>query len=143
MTRPAKMGEIKAAALRLGVASSMLRQQGWKTASEARIGAVESDCPDWLIVGRQRLANKRDRAERARQRREQGQDGAATRSRRAHLEQRDLEIADAYLRAVKDRGDTDSWAAGVLHLAGIHTVEYDGVEYPVLSRQPLRLVRSE
>ncbi len=32
------------------------------------------------------------------------------------------ELAEAYLRAFKDGGDTDAWAAGVLHRAGVHEI---------------------
>ena len=45
----------------------------------------------------------------------------------------ELKVAEAYLRALTDRGDTDSWAAGVVHSAGIHTVDLgDGEVVPVL-----------
>ncbi len=43
------------------------------------------------------------------------------------------ELAEAYLRAFKDGGDTDAWAAGVLHRAGVHEIDLgDGVVVPVL-----------
>jgi hypothetical protein len=42
-------------------------------------------------------------------------------------------LAEAYLRAIKDRGDTDGWAAGMLHAAGIHQIDLgDGDVVPVL-----------
>jgi hypothetical protein len=40
MTQGPGMGELKRAAQQLGVASTVLRQQGWKTASDARIGEL-------------------------------------------------------------------------------------------------------
>jgi hypothetical protein len=49
------------------------------------------------------------------------------------------ELAEAYLRAFKDRGDTDAWAAGVLHRAGVHEIDLGGgVVVPVLP-PPLRM----
>ena len=43
------------------------------------------------------------------------------------------ELAGAYLRAFKDGGDTDAWAAGVLHRAGVHEIDLgDGVVVTVL-----------
>jgi hypothetical protein len=43
------------------------------------------------------------------------------------------EIAEAMLRAFKDEGDTDAWAAGVLHRASIHEIDLgDGRVVPVL-----------
>ena len=43
------------------------------------------------------------------------------------------ELTEAYLQAVKDGGNTDAWAAGVLDRADVHEVDLgDGVEIPVL-----------
>jgi hypothetical protein len=43
------------------------------------------------------------------------------------------ELAEAYLRAFKDGGDTDAWAAGVLHQVGVHEIDLgDGAAVPVL-----------
>ena len=43
------------------------------------------------------------------------------------------ELAEACLRAFKDGGDTDAWAAAVLHRAGVHEICLgDGVVVPVL-----------
>lgn len=43
------------------------------------------------------------------------------------------ELAEACLQAVKDKGDTDAWAAGVLHRADVHAIGLgDGVVVPVL-----------
>lgn len=43
------------------------------------------------------------------------------------------ELAEACLRAFKDEGDTDAWAAAVLHRAGVHEIGLgDGVVVPVL-----------
>jgi hypothetical protein len=42
-------------------------------------------------------------------------------------------LAEACLQAVKDGGDTDAWAAGVLHRVGAHAIGLDdGVMVPVL-----------
>lgn len=54
MGRPTKMGELKRAARQLGVTSTTLREQGWKTASPARIQAVMGNLPDWLAVAQER-----------------------------------------------------------------------------------------
>jgi len=64
----ARVGELKRAAQRLGVTSTTLRQQGWKTASPERIEAAEDDPPDWLTVARGRRRAKRARQERLRDR---------------------------------------------------------------------------
>jgi len=64
----ARVGELKRAAQRLGVTSTTLRQQGWKTASPERIEAAEDDPPDWLVVARERRRVKRARQERLRDR---------------------------------------------------------------------------
>lgn len=45
---------------------------------------------------------------------------------------RETELAEAYLRAFKDHGDTDLWAASLLHAAGVHTVDTEDGEVPVL-----------
>jgi hypothetical protein len=43
------------------------------------------------------------------------------------------ELAEAYLQAFKDGGDTDAWAASVLHGVGVHEIDLgDGVVVPVL-----------
>ncbi|HEV7804881.1 MAG TPA: hypothetical protein VGO80_03625 [Solirubrobacteraceae bacterium] len=54
----AKMAELKRAAEQLGVTSMVLRQQGWATASPARVEAVKENPPDWLLAARQRRARK-------------------------------------------------------------------------------------
>jgi len=64
----ARVGELKRAAQRLGVTSTTLRQQGWKTASPERIEAAEDDPPGWLTVARERRRAKRARQERLRDR---------------------------------------------------------------------------
>jgi hypothetical protein len=59
---------------------------------------------------------------------------AALHPRRAAREADELELAEAYLRAMKDRGDTDGWAAGALHAARIHHIGLgDGVVVPVFA----------
>lgn len=175
MSRSAKMGELKRAAQQLGVTSSVLRQQGWKTASDARIAAVLNDPPEWLDHARERrrkqmvkrrIMHQRNttaqrlgvqvRAVKAygvdpsdveailadppdwlvterKRKRTQVERAKADAERRDAADARQAEIDDAYLRAYKDGGDTDGWAAGVLHAAGIHTiVDQDGREVPVL-----------
>lgn len=181
MPRRAKMGELKRAGQALGVTSTTLREQGWKTASAHRIERTLADPPAWLIDARTRCAEEkakvaadRDRSRIAarlgiRQRAVAEHNLAAVdvegllaapppwlvdeRQRRAaHLareaadrkrrDERELELADALLRAYKDGGDTDSWAAAALHNAGIHTiVDADGDTAPVLP-PALRLVPS-
>jgi hypothetical protein len=43
------------------------------------------------------------------------------------------ELTEAYLQAVKDGGNTDAWAAGVLRRANVHEVDLgNGVIIPVL-----------
>jgi len=63
------MGELKRAAQQLGVTSGVLRQQGWKTASDARIQAVEADPPEWLIRAQETRRKKRTEQKRLRDRR--------------------------------------------------------------------------
>jgi hypothetical protein len=54
------------------------------------------------------------------------------------------EIREAYLRAIKDGGDTDLWAARTLHAVGIHTVDTADGEVPVLpSMLELRLLKAK
>jgi hypothetical protein len=63
-----------------------------------------------------------------------GNPDAARHPRRGAREADELELAQAYLRAIKDGGDTDGWAAGVLRAAGFHHIERgDGVVVPVLA----------
>jgi hypothetical protein len=64
----AKMGELKRAAQQLGVGSSTLRQQGWKTAPPGRIQAVKDKPPEWLIEARERHRQKKARQRRLRDR---------------------------------------------------------------------------
>jgi hypothetical protein len=66
----AKMGELRRAARRLGVTSTMLRQHGWKTASAERIEAVRANPPGWLTEARERLRQKKARQRQLRDRRE-------------------------------------------------------------------------
>lgn len=60
----ARMGELKRAAPQLGVISTVLRQQGWKTASPERIKAVADNPPAWLVTARERRSTKRARQQR-------------------------------------------------------------------------------
>jgi hypothetical protein len=69
MAQGPKMGELKRAARQLGVTSSVLGQQGWKTASDARIRAVRVDPPGWLIRAQETRRKKRTRQKRLRDRR--------------------------------------------------------------------------
>jgi hypothetical protein len=57
----AKLGELKRAAQQLGVTSTTLREQGWSTASPARVKAVKENPPEWLIKARERRRVKRAR----------------------------------------------------------------------------------
>jgi hypothetical protein len=54
----AKRGELERAARQLGVTSTSLRQQGWKTASPARVRAARDNPPDWLAAARERRQGK-------------------------------------------------------------------------------------
>lgn len=48
-------------------------------------------------------------------------------------EKRDMEFAEAWLRAFKDDGNTDAWAARVLHSNGVHElIGNSGRMVPVL-----------
>jgi hypothetical protein len=60
----AKMRELKRAARQLGVTSTTLRQQGWKTASPARVRAARDNPPDWLAAARERRPGKHHRRDR-------------------------------------------------------------------------------
>ena len=74
------------------------------------------------------MADCRARAAQAQRERER-----IVRQRRVARGDAELELAEAYLRAVKDRGNTDGWTAGVLHAAGIHRIDLgDGDVAPVL-----------
>jgi hypothetical protein len=65
----ARMGELKRVAQQLGVTTTVLRQHGWKTASAARVRAVQADPPDWLVEARVRRAMKRAKQRRLQDRR--------------------------------------------------------------------------
>jgi hypothetical protein len=109
------------AAAALGVRRGALRRAGQdRSYSRAEIAELRADPPMWLMAAREQRQAQRER-ERADQ---QG---------RAAREAAELELAEGYLRALKDRGDTDGWAAGVLHRAGIHRIDLgDGEVVPVL-----------
>ncbi|MDT5350376.1 MAG: hypothetical protein QOH91_3663 [Mycobacterium sp.] len=92
----AKMGELKRAAQLLGVGTAALRQQGWSTASPARVEATMDDPPDWLIAARQ---NRRKKDIRQHRRRE------------TRCTARRLGIA---VHVVKERGITPAEVAGLL-----------------------------
>jgi hypothetical protein len=64
MVGQVRMRELKCAARQLGVTSTTLRQQGWRTASPARVRAVRDNPPDWLAAGRERRQGKRQRRDR-------------------------------------------------------------------------------
>jgi len=64
----AKVGELRRAAQELGVASTTLRQQGWKTASPERVQAVKDNPPGWLIEARERRCEEKVRQRRLRDR---------------------------------------------------------------------------
>jgi hypothetical protein len=92
----AKMGDLKRAAQLLGVFTATLRQQGWSTASPARVEATMDDPPDWLIAARQ---NRRRKDIRQHRRRE-----TQSTARRLGIS----------VRVVKDRGIAPTQIAGLL-----------------------------
>jgi hypothetical protein len=95
----------------LGVSRGALRRAGEdRSYSRAEIAELRADPPGWLVTAREHR-----RAQRERER--------IDRPRRVAREAEELELAEAYLRAFKDRGETDSWAASVLHAAGIHRID--------------------
>src|SRR5262249_28135538 len=53
-----------------GVASTTLRQQGWKTASPERVRAVQDKPPEWLIEARERRRQQKARQRRLRDRKD-------------------------------------------------------------------------
>jgi hypothetical protein len=55
------MGQAKRAARQLGVTSTILWQQGWRTASPARVRAARDDPPDWLAAAREHRPGKHQR----------------------------------------------------------------------------------
>jgi hypothetical protein len=92
----AKVGKLRRAAQELGVASTTLRQQGWKTASPERVQAVKDKPPEWLIEARERRRQKM-----ARQRRLGDRKNTAAR-------------LGVEVRAVKERDIKPSKVAGLL-----------------------------
>jgi hypothetical protein len=52
------VGELKRAAVRLGVSAGVLREQGWRQASESRVQAVLADRPGWLVEAQRRRGVK-------------------------------------------------------------------------------------
>jgi hypothetical protein len=110
------------AAAALGVSRGALWRAGQdRSYSRAEIAVLKASPPDWLVAARQHRQAQRDRER-------------ANRERRAAREAGETELAEAYLRAVKDGSDTDARAAGVLHRAGIHEIDLgeDGGVVPVL-----------
>ena len=104
-----KMAELKRAAQQLGVTSMVLRQQGWRTASPARVEAVEENPPDWLLAARERRAEKmavqQRRRDRKRVARRLGIQERAVRERDIEPAQIDGLLADppGWLRAEQAR----------------------------------------
>jgi hypothetical protein len=92
----AKRDELKRAARQLGVTSTTLRQQGWKTASPERVEAAGDNPPDWLVAARERCEKKR-----ARQRRRRDFQSTAAR-------------LGVQVRAVRDRGIKPGEVGGLL-----------------------------
>jgi Family of unknown function (DUF5997) len=117
------------AAAALGVSRGALRRAGQdRCYSPAEIADLRADPPRWLIVAREQRKAWWEREQ-------------ADRERRTARQAGELELADAYRRALKDRGDTDCWAAGVLDSGGIHRIDLgDGEVVPVLPPS-LKLVR--
>lgn len=99
-------------AQKLGIQVRAVKERNIQSADVA-------DPPEWLPIERERRTAQIDR-------------DRSDAEQRAAKESMQAEILDAYWRALKDGGDTDTWAAGVLHRAGIHTVEQDGQSLPVL-----------
>ncbi|MEP9384569.1 hypothetical protein [Nocardioides sp. KR10-350] len=103
----------------LGIRRTMLRaaiERGDlpKKKDKAFIQSLEASPPAWLVRDRKATARLREKRKVRRDATEQ--------KRRAAFERqygREIEIADAYLRAIKDNGDTDAWAAQALRDAGI------------------------
>jgi hypothetical protein len=80
---------------------------------------LSAEPPGWLIAACEHREAQRER-------------DRACRERRAAREADEL-VVEAYLRAMKDCGDTDGWAAGALHSARIHWIDLgDGKVAPVL-----------
>lgn len=98
-----------------------LRRAGQdRSYSRAEIAALSPDPPRWLIAAREHREAQRERER-------------VCRERCAAREADEVVVVQAYLRAMKDRGDTDGWAARVLHGAGIHQIGLgDGEVVPVL-----------
>jgi hypothetical protein len=110
---------------RLDVAVVVGRERGINLADVADLVAAP---PEWLVIAEQRRRAHREREQ-------------ADAQRRAAREAHELQVAEAYLRAVKDGGDTDAWAASVLHAAGIHRIDLGkGNIVPVLP-SALKVVR--
>jgi hypothetical protein len=109
------------AAAALGVSRGALWRAGQdRSYSRAEIAGLVADPPEWLISAREHCRAQRERQDLDRQRRFAREAG-------------ELEFAEAYLRAIKDRGDADGWAADVLHAAGIYRIDLDhGEVVPVL-----------
>ena len=63
MGRHRKMGELKRAAQDLGVQSTHLIQQGWKTASPGRVQRTLEEQPQWLLDAREYMHAKQLRRE--------------------------------------------------------------------------------
>lgn len=112
------------AAAALRVSWGALRRAGQdRPYSRAEIGEPDACPPGWLIAARERRQAQLERE-------------ALGRECRAAREVAELELAEAHLRAIKDRGDTDGWVAGVFHAAGIQQIDLGGgVVVPV--RPPL------
>jgi hypothetical protein len=112
-------------ASRLGIPVRVVRQRG---IGPDDVEELLASSPAWLITACQRCQGQRERE-------------WADAQRRAAREAGEREVAEACLRAIKDRGDTDAWAAGVLHAAGIHQIDFeDGTSVPVLLSS-LKVVR--
>ncbi len=110
---------------RLDVAVAVVRQRGLRPSD---VGALLAAPPDWLIVAQQRRQAHREQEQ-------------ADAQRRADRETHEREVAEAYLRAVKDGGDTDAWAASVLHAAGIHRIDLGNGTIVPVSPPALKVVR--
>lgn len=109
--------ERESTATRLGVAVCVVKKRDIASSDVSDLLAAP---PHWLIAAQE-------------QRRAQVERELADTQRRAEREAQEAELAEAHLRVIKDRGDTDAWAARVLHDAGIHSIDLgDGTVAPVL-----------
>ena len=94
---------------------------GEREISLGDVDGLRAAPPEWLIIAPRRRTAHREREQ-------------ADAQRRAVREAREREGSEGYLRAAKDGGDTDAWAAGVLPAARTHRIDLGcGDTVPVLA----------